>query len=192
MMNLQTAENERDCSREQIIAYLDGELAPREELTLEKHLAGCENCRAELNAQKRLFSALDSAFDARAEIELPKDFARVVATRAETSVKGLRSKNERFRALFFCALLFLTVVAGLGAETASVFDSFGKFGEQSLAVLNFTGHLAYHFIFGLTVVLRVLANQPVFNSAIVLALLFGAIAFSAVRLSSRIYHSKRF
>lgn len=182
---------EKQCSRERIIAYLDGELAPREEFLLEKHAANCENCRAELNLQKRLFSLLDSALDKKAEIELPENFAKVVATRAETNVKGLRSKGERFRALLLCAALFSITVAGLGAETKTAFASFGKFGEQALTVLNFIWHLAYDLIVGITVILRSVGNQPNFNLASILALAVSAILLSATAFSHYLYQSKR-
>ncbi|MGI8470204.1 MAG: anti-sigma factor family protein [Pyrinomonadaceae bacterium] len=190
-MNLPNATTEKKCSREKIAAYLDGELAPREEIILEKHIAECKDCLAELNLQKRMFSVLETAFDEKAKIELPENFARIVATRAETNVKGLRSKDERFRALFFCSFLFLIIAAGLGAETSTVFDSFGRFGEQLLAVLNFTGHLIYDLIVGMTVILRAFGSQPIFNTAIILALLFGAITFLVIWISRHIYESKR-
>ena len=91
---------ERECPRADIAAYIDGELTPREELALELHLAACPDCTGELNLQKQMLRALDCGLKDRTEIELPKNFAKTVATRAESNVSGLRSKEERFRALF--------------------------------------------------------------------------------------------
>ena len=191
-MNSSTATIKTKCAREKIAAYLDGELAPRAEISLEKHFTGCRDCRAELNLQKRMFALLDSAFDEKAEIELPENFARIVATRAETNVKGLRSKDERFRALFLSAALLLIAVAGLGADTGDVFASFGKFGEQTMTVVSFAAHLLYDLTIGITVIFRSLGNQPGFDSAVGLTLAIGVIALSAKIYFRYISESRRF
>ncbi|MGI8555606.1 MAG: anti-sigma factor family protein [Pyrinomonadaceae bacterium] len=191
-MTLPIVTTEKECARERIVAYLDCELAPREELALEAHLAQCECCLSELNLQKRLLLVLDAAFDEKAEIKLPKNFAKTVATRAETNVKGLRSKDERDRAFFFCASLFLIILAGgVGAQTETALASISQFGEQILGVLRFTGHLAYNLFVGLTVILRSVGNQPVFNSTIVFIFLFAAFILSAILFSRFIYNSNR-
>ena len=188
-MDLSGVTTKQECSREKIAVYLDGELDPREELMLEKHLASCSTCLSELNLQKQMFSALDSVFDDKAEITLPENFAKVVAIHAETNVKGLRSNDERFRALFFCTVLFLLVMTGLGVETA--FDSLGKFGEQVATVISFTGHLTYDLIIGITVVLRSVGNQPEVNSALTVFMMIGVCIIPAVILSRYIESSNR-
>ncbi len=43
-----------NCQPEQIEAYQDGELSPREKLELEEHLAGCAACREELDRTRNL------------------------------------------------------------------------------------------------------------------------------------------
>ena len=123
-MNPQTSTSEKVCPRSELAAYIDGELLPREELELELHLASCLNCTAELNEQKKLLCVLDVALEREKEIELPANFTRVVVAAAESSVSGLRRPQERFKALFICAALFLVVLAGLGSETETVFGSF--------------------------------------------------------------------
>lgn len=45
----------------QIQAYLDGELAKSEAQALEKHVAGCDGCCAELEATRQLWSQVDQA-----------------------------------------------------------------------------------------------------------------------------------
>lgn len=47
-----------DDRREEIVAYLDGELGPSERSALEAHLAGCPVCQRALEAERRLSSAL--------------------------------------------------------------------------------------------------------------------------------------
>lgn len=186
-MNLQTAESENSCPRALIAVYIDGELAPREELELERHFAVCPSCAAELNEQKKLLHALDFALEE--EFELPADFTKTVVTRAESNVKGLRCPKERSRALFICTLLFLLVILGLGSETEAVLAVFVTFFEQVWVVGGFVAHLVYDVAFGITVILRSLGHQFVYSSALALLTLFGflaAILFTLSRFVQRV------
>ncbi len=97
-----------ECPHEELAAYIDGELTPREEIELDLHLTACRSCAAELNEQKRLLCALDFALEGEREFKLPENFARVVAANAECRVSGLRSPKERLNAGFVMAALFLT------------------------------------------------------------------------------------
>lgn len=182
-MNLQTIEPIEVCPRTEIAAYLDGELAPADEFRLDHHFANCKKCLDELNAQKKMLSALDFAFDNDEEIKLPKNFAKVVATTAESEVRGLRSKKERFRALYLCSALFLIVIIGLGAETEKVFFAFGKFGEQIWTIAEFVFHLIYNLTIGLSVVARSLSQQIVFNSNLPVFIIAAGLMFSIFTLS---------
>jgi predicted anti-sigma-YlaC factor YlaD len=162
------------CPRAEIAAYLDCELAPRDEILLERHLAACEICLAELNAQKKLLSALDFALEEeKTEIEIPENFAKVVAIRAGSSVNGLRDKGERSRAIFLCASLVFLVVVGLGAETEKVFAASGVIFEQTAAIAAFAGHIIFDIALGIVVILRSLANQTAFNAFLALAAFAG-------------------
>jgi len=99
--------NSKICSHtSEIAAYLDGELAPDAEIAFERHVAKCEICGERLNEQKRLLRALDVAFEDEKAFELPKDFVKTVAIRAESDVSGLNSKEERHRAFLITGLLF--------------------------------------------------------------------------------------
>ena len=170
-MNLQAVKIEEFCPRPEIVAYVDGELAPREELELELHFAACPTCAAELNEQKKLLCALDFALEEEA-FELPINFTKTVVARAESNVKGLRCPKERFRALFICTVLFLLVILGLGSETETVLAVFVTFFGQVLAVGGFVAHLIYDIAFGVTVILRSLGHQFVFSSLFALLALF--------------------
>ena len=123
-MQNQTEKIEESCPRTEIAAYIDGELSPSAEMDLEKHFAVCKNCDAEFNEQKKLLRALDFAFDEKTDFELPENFTRSVVVKAESNVSGLRRREERFRALYLCAILFLLVIVGLGNETEAVFSTF--------------------------------------------------------------------
>ncbi len=190
-MNLQSATTENICSyRSEIAANIDGELLPREEIELEMHLAVCGSCAAELNEQKKLLCALDYALENEKEIELPANFTKIVVANAESKVSGLRRPQERSKSLFVCAALFLLVLLGLGGETGTVVNTFGKFAEQFLAVGGFVWNLIYDISVGTAVVLRSLSSQIIFNSTASLAILL-VLVFLSLFLLSRFVASQR-
>ena len=173
-MKEQAGKPEQTCPHAELAAYVDGELTPSQELVLEQHLAACETCRTELNEQKKLLRALDFLLEEKpSEIEIPKNFAKVVATRAESDVSGLRNRDERRRAVFLCASLGLIALVGLGAEAQRIFVLSGAVFEQIIAVAVFIGHLIYDIAFGVGVILRSLANQTVVSGALVAVFLIG-------------------
>ncbi len=190
-MNLQTATIEKVCPSNEIAAYIDGELSPREELDLEMHLAVCASCQAKLNEQKKLLCALDFVLESEKQIELPANFTKVVVANAESNVSGLRRPQERFKALFICAALFLLVILGFGGETETVLNTFAKFGEQVFAVGGFAVHLIYNFAVATAVILRSLSHQIVFNSAVSVAFLVMFFVISLFALSRLIVRYNR-
>lgn len=186
-MNLQIAAAPKFCFyRSEIAAYIDGELAAREEIALEIHFAKCAACAAELNEQKKLLCALDFALeDEREEIALPANFTKVVVANAESKVGGLRHSKERFNTLFVCAALFLLTLLSLGSETETVLNTFVNFTEQIFAVAGFVTHLIYDVAIGAVVVMRSLTHQFVFGSAASIALL-AALFFVSLLAFSRL------
>ena len=183
-MNLPTVVIEKVCSqRSDVAAYIDGELSPREEIELEMHLALCGKCSKELNEQKNLLQTLDFALEISSEIELPANFTRIIVANAESKVSGLRRPQERFRALIVCAALFALVLLGLGNETPTVFGTFTKFAEQSLAVGGFIWNLIYDAAFGTAIILRALSTRVVYPATVSFALFGGLLFVSLVAIS---------
>src|SRR5437016_1391948 len=78
------------CEREDIAAYLDGELAGEELTSFETHLKSCVTCATDLRTQRQLLCTLDVAFSESRGFELPRDFTRVVAAHAESNLSGMR------------------------------------------------------------------------------------------------------
>jgi len=190
-MNSQTATIEKIClQRNEIAAFIDGELLPHEEFELELHLAVCGFCATELNEQKKLLCALDYALENEKQIELPANFTKVVVTNAESKVNGLRRPQERSKALFVCAALFVLVISGLGGETKTVLNTFGKFVEQFLAVGGFVWNLIYDVSVGTAIVLRSLSSKFIFNSSASLAILL-IFGFLSLFLFSRFISTQR-
>ena len=156
-MNLQIENMGKACRISEIADYLDGELSPTAETEIEIHLIGCNICREELNFQKQFLGALDSELEDLPEI--PENFTKTVVVKAESNVQGLRGKDERFRAVFICAGLFLLVILGLGSEMTTVFSAFGSFVNQVLAVGGFIVHFLLDLMVGLTVIIKFISHQ---------------------------------
>lgn len=194
-MSLQTAENRKPCPKRDISSYLDGELSPSAEIRLEKHLAVCTNCLDELNLQKKMLSALDFAFkdkNDKAEIELPQNFAKVVATTAESRVSGLRRPEERFRAFFLCAGLFLMILIGLGAETGKILTALGNVTEQIGVLAGFVFHLLYDVAIGICVICRALSQQFIVSPAFSILLLICSFIISFIFLTRLVIRYNRY
>lgn len=181
-MSNQTAKNKQVCPREEILLYLDGELSASDELVFEKHLEVCSICHNELNSQKQMFLALNLAFEDKTEIELPKDFAKVVVINAESNVNGLRSRKERSSALFIGLGLILLALVGLSVENERLFGVVNEFGKQIFTIVGFIFRLTFDFTAGLAVVLRSL-SQHFLSNTFLLTLIIGIFIISLFALS---------
>lgn len=190
-MNFQTANIEEKCPRGKIALYVDGELAPREEIELEKHFAACQSCLNEVNLQKQMLAALDFAFDKKKEIELPKEFTKIIVTNAESNVSGLRSKKERRLAFLLCAVMFAVVLIGFGAETQKILKTFSQFSEQMIAVAGFVFHLLKGFVLGISLILKYFSQQILFNSPSSFLFIVAASIISLYALTRMIFRFNR-
>lgn len=155
------------CRKFDIGAYLDGELPLQDELMIEEHFTRCAACSHELNIQKRMLSAIDSAFAGETEaLEIPADFARTVTANAESNVSGIRKPGERYRAaLAAVTLLFLVSVSLATDAGAMALTASQKVVEQSFSVIGFGLHFIYETGIGFGVVLRCLGSGVLFGSA---------------------------
>ncbi len=166
------------CPRPEIIPYLDGELSVREEELLEFHLINCECCNNQLREQKQLLCAMGSAFDNHPEIELPKNFAKVVAVRAESDVQGLRSRKERKLAFFFGSLLIIFALFGLSGKFDILLNLAQKIVEQLKVFMTFIFHFIFDLTVGIAAVLRILSYELIFKSENSIILVFCCFMFA--------------
>lgn len=171
-------------SRE-ISAYLDGELAPTAEAAFEGHLRECSLCSVKLNEQKHLLRALDFAFDKEKKFELPKDFAKTVAVRAEADVSGLKSKEERRRALLITGGLFLLgfVIGIVGKRSGVLPVIVEKFLTQIFVVGEVLARFCYDISVGAVVILRAFGRQFISDSAVSAFLIVFALIIAFIILS---------
>ncbi|MDT4967525.1 MAG: hypothetical protein QOJ64_2262 [Acidobacteriota bacterium] len=154
------------CYKEEIIAYLDGELNQRSIAFLEHHLVTCDRCTVEYRLQQRLVAELENALIAGAGVELPRNFAQVVAARAQSDLRGVREPRERRRAFGLCGVLLILSVALLGGAAASesVLAPARLIWRSAAALFSFLGHALYSAGAGMAVLSRGVGSHLFFES----------------------------
>jgi anti-sigma factor RsiW len=184
---------EKICERNLFAAYVDGELDTDLTLLFEDHLDGCAECRAELRAQRLLVCELDAAMSESAEIPVPVDFSRMVAARAASDMRGVRTRSENRKALTICLVLALVGFALLGAAARNtVFIVAERFVATVFGLVSFVAGSAYDVVAGFAVVFRVLSKKVIIESGSV-GPLVGLLALAILILSRLIsnYHRTR-
>ncbi len=182
------------CERENIAAYIEGELEPALYLVLEDHLKECAPCAAELQAQRLFMCELDSVLASPFELAVPPDFAQVVAVNAKSDMRGARDSAEHARALRFCIILGLAAFALLGfASSKAVILSVRSFAGKLLGVLRFFAETIFNAATGLAVVARVVVRGLLSDSRLagVAGLLLVVLAIAVLSLLISRYHRTR-
>jgi anti-sigma factor RsiW len=182
------------CATENIAAYVDGDLDPALHSALEAHLKECARCTSDLQSQRLFMCELDSALASPFNLEVPEDFAQVVAVRAESDMSGVRDRAEHARALRFCIILGLAAFALLGfAYSKAMLLNASSFASKLFGVLSFFGTAVFNAATGLGVITRVVSRALIMDSgfAAVTGLLFVILAVAILsRLIAR-YHRTR-
>ena len=186
-------DQEKICERNLFAAYVDGELDTDLTLLFEDHLESCAECRAELRAHRLFVCELDAAMLESAEIPVPDDFSRMVAARAASDMRGVRTRSEHRKALTICAVLAFVGFALLGAAARStVFMVVERFVATVFGLVSFAATTAYDAVAGFAVVFRVLSKKVIIESGS-LGPLVGLLALAILVLSRLIsnYHRTR-
>ena len=118
------------CERDLSPAYVDGELDADLTLLFEEHVESCARCRADLQAHRLFVCELDAALTDSVEIPVPDGFSKMVATRATSDMRGVRTRPEHRKALGICLALAL---AGFALVGAAARDAIFAIGEQVVA-----------------------------------------------------------
>ena len=93
------------CNTQEILLYLEGELAPEDAARVRAHVAACAACRELLLAEQELERSLSGL----GEVEPPKDFADATVARARCDLtSAVASPRERRRAAAVVASLSAT------------------------------------------------------------------------------------
>jgi anti-sigma factor RsiW len=186
-------DQEKICERNLFAAYVDGELDTDLTELFEDHLESCAECRAELRAHRLLVCELDAAMSESADIPVPVDFSRMVAARAASDMRGVRTRSEHRKALTICAVLAFVGFALLGAAARNtVFSIVERFVATVFGLAGFVANTAYDAVAGFAVVFRVLSKKVIIESGSV-GPLVGLLALAILILSRLIsnYHRTR-
>ncbi|MGH9970156.1 MAG: anti-sigma factor family protein [Pyrinomonadaceae bacterium] len=178
------------CQPEHIAAYLDGELDASARAFLERHVQQCAACNAELNAQRLFVCELDSTLALNPDLHLPRNFAEIVAARAESDMRGVRDGSEHRRALRFCLILAITSFALIGAAAGKALLFSGwAIADNTFELFALLWTTMHDAAVGLTVISRVIGGVLIPESpfAGLVALLF-ALAVVLLSLLVSSYH----
>src|SRR6185369_6883558 len=99
---MSTADQKGNCERDLFAAYVDGELDAGLTVLFEEHLESCASCRAELRAHRMFVCELEAALMDNVEIPVPAGFSKMIATRATSDMRGVRTRSEHRKALSIC------------------------------------------------------------------------------------------
>lgn len=182
------------CETENIAAYIEGDLEPVLHSALEEHLKECAHCALELQAQRLFMCELNSALANPFDLEVPANFARVVAVNAKSDMRGMRDASEHARALRFCIILGLAAFALLGfASSKAVILNVKSFAGKLFGTLGFFAEAIFNAAAGFTVASRVVSRGLISDSRLsgLAGLLFVVLAIAILsRLIIR-YHRTR-
>jgi predicted anti-sigma-YlaC factor YlaD len=152
------------CESTLIAAYVDGELDEDLELRFEEHLQECEPCRVELRLHRLFVCELDATLT-ETEMPVPRDFSRIIAARATSDMRGVRTHAEHRKALGICMILALTGFALLGAAAReTVFMLAGKSVSTVVGLVSFAAGAIYDTAAGLAIIFRVLSRKIIIES----------------------------
>lgn len=171
------------CPRDDIGAFVDGELSTQRAAELEEHIAGCHVCGVALREQKQILWAITASLESGDDLSLPPDFSKRVISNAESSVAGLRRPNEILTAVCISSALLIFVLFAFGGETWAVASALSVVAEKLFALGGFGFRIAGNLVFGFAVVARSLMAYAGFE--ILLAVFSGILACTVVFFSSR-------
>jgi len=153
------------CDSKLIAAYIDGELNESATLLFEEHLESCPACRTELRAHRLFVCELDAALTDSGEIPVPAEFSRMVAARASSDMRGVRTRSENRKALSICMVLALAGFALAGATARdAIFVIARKFVATCWSVAGLISSAVYDTLAGLAVIFRVLSRKVIVES----------------------------
>jgi len=148
--------DDNDCRPELIPAYIDGDLDLSSSEEFEQHISQCMECSNELRLQRLLSCEIQAALQQAPVVEIPKDFARVVAVQAETDMSGTRDGKERQRAIRFSLVLAIASFALLGAATSrSAIYRAEAIGAKLFSLAGLFGKALYDVGAAVAIVMRV-------------------------------------
>lgn len=182
------------CQSDQIAAFVDDELEPAHRLAFEEHVLVCESCAAELGAHRTFMRELDTALANRFDLEVPPNFAKVVAVHAENDMRGVREASEHRKALRYCIILGLIAFALLGvASSRAVLGRVESLFNAIFGIIGLFGRTVYDAMAGFSVLARVFRRGLIGNAGLaeLVALLLFVFVIGLLTLLISRYHRTR-
>lgn len=133
---------------------------------------------------------LDAAMTDSVEIPVPADFSKMVAARATSDMRGVRTRSEHRKALSICLVLALAGFALIGAAARDALFAFGeRFVAASVSVGGFLSGVVYDAGAAVAVIFGVLSRKLIVEtgSLVPLLVLLGVAVLILSRLISD-YH----
>ena len=157
-----TRVQQKICQKNLIAAYVDGELSDVTTAIFEQHIEDCAECRSELRAHRVFVCELDAVLAGDVDIPVPADFSKVIATRARSDMRGVRTATEHKKAIAISIGLAL-IGFGLLSATArdNVFVVIGRFISGVFSIAGFVAGVVYDTVAGFVVISRVLGHKLV-------------------------------
>lgn len=188
---MSTTTIEKICDQNLVGAYVDGELEADLTLLFEVHVESCNDCQFELRAHRLFVCELDAAMTSSDEIPVPRDFSHIIATRATTDMRGVRTRSENRKAFTICVILALGCFALLGVTALnSVFKIAQKFVTTIFGLAGFVASAVYDTAAGLVVIFRVVSRKFIIETGSLWPMLV-LLAFGVLILSRLISHYHR-
>jgi anti-sigma factor RsiW len=157
-----TGDQKPICERDLCASYVDGELDADLALLFEQHVESCARCRLDLQAHRLFVCELDAALTDSVEIPVPANFSKMVAARATTDMRGVRTGRENRKALAICLVLALGGFALLGASARdAIFAIGGKFVAAAVSIGEFLSSVVYDAGATVAVVFGVLSRKVI-------------------------------
>jgi anti-sigma factor RsiW len=188
---MSTTTIEKICDQNLVGAYVDGELDADLTLLFEAHLESCADCRFELRAHRLFVCELDAALTGSGEIPVPRDFSRIIAMRATTDMRGVRTRSEHRKALTICIVLALGGFAFVGMTALNgVFKIAEKLVATIFGLASFIATAVYDIAAGAVVIFRVVSRKYIIETGSLWPMLV-LLAFGVFILSRLISHYHR-
>lgn len=180
-----TKVQQKICQKNLIAAYVDGELSEVACAIFEQHVEDCAGCRTELRAHRVFVCELDAVLTGEVDMPVPANFSKMIAARARTDMRGVRTAAEHKKAIAICLVLAL-LGFGLLSATAreNVFVVIGRFFAGVFSVVGLVAGVVYDGVAGLVVISRVLGHRLVDERGafVVVLVVLGAGVFLLSRL----------
>ena len=153
------------CERNLVGAYVDGELSADLAQLFEDHLETCADCRFELRAHRLFVCELEATLTNSTDVPMPGDFSRIIATRATTDMRGVRTRSEHRKAITICLILALAGFALLGGTALNMIFMLGaKFVVTVFGLASLVATAVYDTAAGFVVIFRVVSRKMIIET----------------------------